>query len=58
MTFPRFIFYLFVFISVLAGSGAFVLVIGLMLRFPPLLIVIVLGCWFFAGILKKASPHA
>lgn len=55
MTFLRFIFYLFTFISVLAGSGILVLVICLILRFPPLLAAVVLGCGLFAAFLKKAS---
>lgn len=60
MTLPRFIFYLFVLIGVLAASSAFVLTIGLMLRFPPLLVVVVLSGWFFAHLLKRHSrgtPH-
>lgn len=55
MTFPRFIFYVFIFIGILAGSSAFVLAICLMLRFPPLLIAALLGCGLFACLLRKAD---
>ena len=55
MTLPRFIFYLFVLIGVLAASSVFVLTIGLMLRFPPLLVVVVLSGGFFARLLKRHS---
>lgn len=58
MTLPRFIFYLFVLIGVLAASSAFVLTIGLMLRFPPLLVVVVLSGWFFARLLKRHNSNA
>ncbi|MNE98803.1 hypothetical protein K5R88_24795 [Pseudomonas sp. MM213] len=57
MTVPRFFLTLFIFICVLAGSSAFVLAICLMLRFPPLLIAVVLGCGLFACLLRKADTR-
>lgn len=51
----RFVFYVFVFISILAGSSAFVLAICLMLRFPPLLFAVLLSCGLFAHLLGKAD---
>lgn len=57
MTLPRFIFYVFVFIGVLAASSAFVLMIGLMLKFPALLVVLALSGWFFASILKRHNSR-
>ncbi len=57
MTLPRFIFYAFVFIGVLASSSTFVLAICLMLRFPPLLIAVLLGCGLFACLLRKADTR-
>ncbi len=58
MTLPRFIFYLFVFISTLAGSGIFVATIMVLVRFPPLLVGVLLACWFFSRFLRKTEPRA
>lgn len=56
MTVSRFLLYLFVFIGLLAASSVVVLLIGLMLRFPPLLLIAVLAGGSFAYILKLTSP--
>lgn len=53
MTLLRFMFCLFTFIGLLAAAGALVLSIILMLRFLPLLIVVVLACWMFVVVLRK-----
>lgn len=55
MTLLRFIACLFAFIGVLAATGALVLIIVLMLRFPPLLIAVLLACWVFTGVLRRAG---
>lgn len=43
----RFLLCLFIFIGTLAAAGVMVLSIVLMLRFPPLLIAVLLACWAF-----------
>jgi hypothetical protein len=48
----RFMLCLFVFIGALAAAGALVVSIALMLRFPPLLIAVVLACWLLSKLLK------
>lgn len=55
MTLLRFLLCLFVFIGALAATGALVFSIVLMLRFPPLLIAVVLACWTFSRLLSKAD---
>lgn len=55
MTLPRFLACLFLFVGVLAGTSAIVLVSVLLLRFPLLLIVLVLACWVFTRVLKHLS---
>ncbi len=45
---------MFVFAGVLAGCLAMLLLVILMVRFPPLLIAVVLACWIFSR-LKKAA---
>lgn len=55
MTVSRFLLYLFVFIGLLAASSVVVLLIGLMLRFPPLLLIAVLAGGSFAYTLKLTS---
>lgn len=45
MTLLRFLLYLFAFIGALAAAGALVISVVLMLRFPPLLVAILLACW-------------
>ncbi|WP_341303190.1 hypothetical protein [Pseudomonas sp. TMP25] len=41
----RFLLCLFAFIGALAAAGALVASLVLILRFPPLLIAVVLACW-------------
>lgn len=53
MTLIQFFLTLFIFISLLAGSGVLVASICLMLRFPPLLLVVGLGCALLSIALKK-----
>lgn len=53
----RCLVYLFIFIGVLAGTSAVVLVSILLLRFPLLLIVLVLACWVFTLVLRHLSTH-
>jgi len=48
----RFWLSLFAFIGALAAAGALVVSIVLMLRFPPLLIAVVLACWILYRLLK------
>lgn len=51
----RFLLSLFAFIGALATAGALVVSVVLMLRFPPLLIVVVLACWILCCLLNKAA---
>ncbi|MFL9810347.1 hypothetical protein D7249_19415 [Stutzerimonas stutzeri] len=44
----------FVFAGVLAGCLAMLLLVILMVRFPPLLIAVVLACWIFSRFKKAA----
>lgn len=48
----RFLLCLFAFIGALAAAGALVVSVVLMLRFPPLLIAVVLACWILCTLLK------
>ena len=52
MTLLRFLFCLFIFIGALAAVGVLVLSILLMLRFPPLLVAVVLACWILNRLCK------
>lgn len=52
MVLLRFLLCLFAFIGALAAAGALVVSIVLMLRFPPLLIAVVLACWILYRLLK------
>ena len=52
----RFLFCLFIFVGALAAAGALVLSIVLMLRFPPLLLAVVLACWILSRLLRFVSP--
>ena len=52
MTLLRFLFCLFIFIGALAAAGLLVLSILLMLRFPPLLVAVVLACWILNSLCK------
>jgi len=48
----RFLLSLFAFIGALAAAGALVVSIVVMLRFPPLLIAVLLACWLLHRLLK------
>ncbi|RYF49437.1 MAG: hypothetical protein EOO38_07905 [Cytophagaceae bacterium] len=52
MSLFRFLLCLFIFIGALTAAGALVLSILLMLRFPPLLIAVVLACWILNRLFK------
>ena len=45
-----------IFTSILAGCLAILLLVVLMLRFPPLLIAVLLACWMFCRLLKALAP--
>ncbi|HIE5710215.1 TPA: hypothetical protein ACXNQ6_004344 [Pseudomonas aeruginosa] len=46
---------MFVFGGILAGCLAMLLLVIVMVRFPPLLIAVVLACWIFSR-LQTAPP--
>lgn len=52
MTLLRFLLCLFTFIGALAAAGALVICVLLMLRFPPLLIAVVLACWILCRLMN------
>ena len=56
MSLLRFLLCLFIFVGALAAAGALVLSILLILRFPPLLLVVVLACWILSRLLRLLSP--
>jgi len=43
---------LFIFVGALAAAGALVFSALLMLRFPPLLLAVVLACWVLSRLLR------
>lgn len=51
----RFLLCLFAFIGALAAGGALVVSIVLMLRFPPLLVAVLLACWILSRLLRVLS---
>ncbi|HCT2591439.1 hypothetical protein TTP92_09690 [Pseudomonas aeruginosa] len=53
----RFLLHLFIFIGALAAAAAVVLSILLMLRFPPLLLAVVLACWMLNRLLRLLCPR-
>lgn len=55
MTLLRFLLYLFAFIGALAAAGALVTSFVLMLRFPPLLVAVLLACWILNRLFKVLS---
>lgn len=55
MALLRFLLCLFVFIGALAAAGTLVVSIVLMLRFPPLLVAVLLACWILNHLLKVLS---
>ncbi|HCR9779062.1 TPA: hypothetical protein OPV32_003191 [Pseudomonas aeruginosa] len=52
MTLVRFLLCLFTFIGALAAAGALVISVVLMLRFPPLLVAVLLACWILNRLIK------
>ena len=56
MSLMRFLLCLFIFVGALAAAGALVLSILLMLRFPPLLLAVLLACWILSRLLRLISP--
>lgn len=56
MSLLRFLLCLFIFVGALAAAGALVLSLLLLLRFPPLLLVVVLACWILSHVLRRLSP--
>lgn len=64
MTLLRFMLCVFVFIGSIAAAGAFVLACVLLLRFPLVLIAVLLACGLFVGVLRRpenriptSAPH-
>ena len=55
MTLLRFLLCLFTFIGELAAAGALVISVLLMLRFPPLLVAVVLACWILHKLIKALT---
>jgi len=55
MSLLRFLLCLSIFIGALAAAGALVLSILLMLRFPPLLLAVVLAFWILSRLLRLIS---
>ncbi|KAI2674568.1 hypothetical protein [Pseudomonas sp. TNT3] len=55
MALLRFLLCLFAFIGALSAAGTLVLSIVLMLRFPPLLVAVLLACWILNRLLKILS---
>lgn len=51
----RFLLCLFAFIGAMAAAGALVVSIVLMLRFPPLLVAVLLACWIFSQLLRALN---
>lgn len=56
MSLMRFLLCLFIFVGALTAAGALVLSIVLMLRFPPLLLAVLLACWILNRLLRLISP--
>lgn len=46
------------FTGTLAGCLAILLLVFLMVRFPPLLIAVLLACWMFCRLLKALAPKS
>ncbi|MNO82332.1 hypothetical protein D3C76_736050 [compost metagenome] len=46
----------FMFVGILADCLALVLLVILLVRFPPLLIAVLLACWTFFRLLKALTP--
>ncbi|MDR6918898.1 ABC-type nickel/cobalt efflux system permease component RcnA [Pseudomonas sp. 3296] len=52
----RFLLCLLIFVGALAATGALMLCLLLMLRFPPLLLVVGLACWILSRVLRRLFP--
>lgn len=52
MTLLRFLLCLLAFIGALAAAGALVICVLLMLRFPPLLVAVVIACWILCRLME------
>lgn len=52
----RFLLCLLIFVGALAAAGVLVLSILLFLRFPPLLLTVVLACWIMNRLFKLLPP--
>ena len=48
---------MFMFAGILAGCLALLLLGLLMVRFPPLLIALLLACWIYCRLMKALSPR-
>lgn len=46
----------FMFAGILTGCLALLLLVILMVRFPPLLIAVLLACWIFCRLVKALAP--
>lgn len=59
MALLKFLLCLLAFIGALAAAGALVISFVLMLRFPPLLVAVVLASWIFCRLIKavKGATH-
>lgn len=55
MTLLRFLLCLLAFIGALAAASTLVVSIVFMLRFPPLLVAVLLACWILNRLLKVLS---
>ncbi|WP_213573605.1 hypothetical protein [Stutzerimonas kunmingensis] len=49
---------LFVFAGILAGSAAMLLLVILMVRFPPLLIAVLLACWIYRKLQMRTTQRS
>lgn len=52
MTLLRILAAVFMFVGIFAGCLALLLLVILLVRFPPLLIVVLLACWILCRLLK------
>jgi hypothetical protein len=55
MTLLRFLLWLFVFIGSVAAAGALIFSLVLILRFPPLLIIVLLTFWIMSRLRQMAA---
>lgn len=55
MAILRLLALLFVFVGILAGCIATLLLVVVLLRFPLLLIAVLLACWIFSRLWKMAD---